>query len=265
MASIGTSPRSRRMNTIARRMAVAVGAVVGLAAAADAQPSPSDPFIRIHATAPGLSGWYNVPLAQASILPDGYSWNILVEGGGPTDIMDGGVVVGHINQLSTSVRTLAGGLQALSLSFVITAGSSDTVFDFSSTLMSFAGINPAEGRANANVGCTDNNGNGATMTYLQPGGSAYMADTNGGTLFTYLVGGGSLVAGPGLSNNQTQNMAGFVGIPGTVSSSHADFNFSLTAADSASGSSTFFVRPVPAPAAAVPLLGLALAGRRRRR
>lgn len=157
----------------------------------------------------------------------------------------------------------------VNLGFLVQAGDVTTEFTIQSALLSFPGINPATGKATVQVGVTDLNGDGATLTGLAPGSSGnrvYRADYNGfvpgGTEFTSLVDG--LVAGPGESVNTSVDdpLLGFKPVAGTVTDMSSMLKFSLTAFDTASGTTNYQIVPEPA---AFMLLGLgALALFRRR-
>jgi hypothetical protein len=259
---------------------VAVAALMGVASSASAQiippPNMNDPFIIVHAQAPGLDGWLNIPWSAAGILPNGYEWNLTIQGGGSpiviTDTNTNAPIV-TVSQLRSAVTTLTGGIQSCALSFVVTAGSLGASLTFSSAVGAFPAISPAEGRASAQFGITDSNGDGALATFNGVGGTAYLAEINGvgagAPDFAYLIPGGGIAVGPNQSTNPPADTfpvapGAFspIGVP--VTSMHTQYDFDLTPLDQASGSSNFFVR-VPAPGV-VSLLGLgAVVALRRRR
>ncbi len=156
------------------------------------------------------------------------------------------------------------------LNFSVTAGSISTNFVITSPTLSFASISQAEGRASAGVTATDNDGDGAqVMLSGQPGlyTSRYNGAVPGGTLFADLLP-NSVIAGAFDSNSANDSFPGggaFSPIGSAVSDMSSRYRFSLSANDDASGTSTYEIRPVPAPGA-IALLGLGglLSGRRRR-
>jgi len=157
------------------------------------------------------------------------------------------------------------------LNFSVSAGSLNTTFTITSPTLSFVAITDAEGRASAGVAATDVDGDGATvMTAGMP--RLYTSRYNGavpaGSLFADLIAGP--VAAPAFdSTTASEESPGgglYSAVTGSVSDMSSRFRFSLTANDDASGTSSYEIRPVPAPGA-IALLGLGglLAGRRRRR
>lgn len=155
----------------------------------------------------------------------------------------------------------------VNLFFSVQAGGVVTTFTVTSALLSFAAINPAEGRATAGMSITDTDNNGVTMNGLE-GGKAYSSYYNGfvpaGTLFKTLVAGFNAPAGQ--SNTGSENF-GWVNIGGAVTDMSARFNFDLTANDLASGTSNYEIRAVPEPTtiAALALGAGALLLRRKRK
>lgn len=130
-----------------------------------------------------------------------------------------------------------------------------------SALLTFPAISNALATASSGLTLRDRGGVGvgATATGNQPGGNTYHSEYNGGTTFANLV--------PGFSvptfTQQTQN--GSVGSTpiGTVSSMQAQWAFTLSPFDAATGTSTYVVTPTPGALALLGLGGL-VAGRRRR-
>lgn len=167
-------------------------------------------------------------------------------------------VIGTLLEAST---TLIGDPQ-ISLGFLVQAGDVKTDFEISSALLSFPTINPAEGRASSQVTLTDLDGDGAAFSGGHSG-KGYIAQYNGyvpnGSTFTKLI--GNFVAPPGGSNGISENDpldGSFRAISGDVNNMSTQFRFSLSAFDTASGTSNFEIVPEPASIALLGLVGLAL-------
>jgi adhesin/invasin len=130
---------------------------------------------------------------------------------------------------------------SVALSFVVLAGSATTTFMLTAAPIAVGATNPWAS-ATASLSATDNNSDGVTLTGLQAGGHAYDARYNSGaTVWTGLL--GSLSAGAGGTPSATDQRpaSGWEQIPATVTDIDAQWRFSLTAFDSASGSATFNV------------------------
>ncbi len=156
----------------------------------------------------------------------------------------------------------------VALSFNVVAGAAPTIFLIASGPLGFAPIFPAIGRASAGMTATDLNGDGVTATGMFPGVKSYEAEFNGpplvGTPFADLV--GPLAAGFFSTDTDSEDFpaVGFAPIGPPVSSMSAVFWFTLSAFDSAAGTSVWVV--IPTPGAGVLLLGAAgIMGLRRRR
>lgn len=150
----------------------------------------------------------------------------------------------------------------VTLFFDVTAGNALTSFTIASGVLSFPTINNGQAKATSAITVTDNNGNGATMTGLESGGSMYRAAYNGqpGTTFA-LLNSGPVTVGA-WDTTASNDALGFQLVPGAVSDMWAEYSFKLTANDSASATSTFTLLPTPG---TLVLAGLAMvAGRRRR-
>ncbi|MFQ5805471.1 MAG: hypothetical protein ACE5I3_03365 [Phycisphaerae bacterium] len=162
----------------------------------------------------------------------------------------------------------------VNLNFAVQAGpDAATEFYIASSLITFAPINNPEARASAAFTLTDSSGdfNGATLTGIGDTGGAYLAQYNGwagnpmgpdGT--TFAEGIFSMIAGPGGIADAIYNEpeSGFSAIGEPVDSMSSLISFELSAADSASGTSTFVIVPEAGSLALLALGGLALLRRR---
>jgi uncharacterized protein (TIGR03382 family) len=246
-------------------VASAVIAAAGLGVTAPAMADISDIVLRIEATNQLGSAVFEGHLSDGTFYPGNeYIWE------SNTPIM----MLSQTGQLIASFN--AGRVRCVDdpvvqLNFSVSAGSLTTVFTITSPLLSFASINQAEGRASAGVTGTDTDGDGVVvMPASQPGlyTSRYNGALPGGTLFADLLTGP--ISAPAFSSNSGNDSfpggGAFSAIAGAVSDMNSRYNFSLTANDEASGTSTYEIRPIPAPGA-LALLGLGgfLASRRRRR
>jgi hypothetical protein len=228
---------------------------VGLAAlmtAATYAGTISDPVITIHASSSLGDGTYTVPFIPGNYNPDTgvYTWSQ----DGEVDILDGDMVIATISQLSTFLMVDP----VINVGFVMTAGAANTTMSISSATLSFAAIPNATAQASAQIGATDTDGNGASITGGFAGGLGYQARTNLGTFATVVP---SFNVGMFGSDNRNGNAGpGLAG--GAVSSMDSEFSFTVSANDAASGTSVFVVTPEPASLALV-ALGSLLAVRRR--
>ena len=129
------------------------------------------------------------------------------------------------------------------LNFALTAGNANTNFSISSALVAFPSLTNPQASATAGITVTDNGTTGGSATGSFPGIKSYEASYNGGTVFADLV--SPVVAPPGSSGIGSERFPVPVGstiaIPGSVSSMKAEFDFILTANDSASGTSNFTI------------------------
>lgn len=229
-------------------------ALAVLAAAGTASADISSIVFSITAEVNGNSYPWSVELNPSEVDGNGdYFWSL----SNPVHVMDGDATIFTLGQ--ASIQIIAD--PSVSLSFNVIAGQQNTVFTVNSALLSFAPLADSVGRATAEVNVTDITGDGATLTPL--GSGAYRSFYNGGTSFQNLID-TPIVALAHDSNSSSQSfpLAGFHNIGTTLTDIEAQWKFSLTAGDIASGTSEFTVIPAPASAA----LGLvALAGLRRRR
>jgi MYXO-CTERM domain-containing protein len=151
------------------------------------------------------------------------------------------------------------------LNFTAQAGVANTKFIFTSALVSFAALTNPTATASAGVTVTDNNFNGALLSGQQSDGASYWANYNGpvpgGTNYASFLPTVSATALQGSNSGSASQGPTVLG--GSVSDMSAQFAFSLSAFDSASGTSNFEIVPTPGALALLGLAGLA-AGRRRR-
>lgn len=147
------------------------------------------------------------------------------------------------------------------IEFGVRAGSTDTTYNILSGVVSFTGFEDAVGFASAGITLTDRAALGATITGLFDEGKAHQARYNGTSIFANLVGSFG-ITGNTKTARERKPAIGDELISGTVTSIESEFWFTLSANDSASGTSTFSVIPIPEPATLVILgLGLALIGK----
>jgi len=156
----------------------------------------------------------------------------------------------------------------ISIGFAISAGNNAVVLSITSAVLGFAPFN-AEARASASLTLTDNDGNGAVAGGLYGVNEVYRANYNGAipapTVFDDLVSGFGVGAFTSSSLSDASAAAGVFLPIGVTNSQQASYSFSLTANDSASGTSVYVTREIPAPGALalLGLGGLVIARRRR--
>lgn len=187
------------------------------------------------------------------------------------DLMDDESLIATLDSGDTSVNGPMSPAN-VNLNFAVSAGAADTTFSISSAILTFADIDPAFAGATAGITLTDAGGGGANLAGGF-GGDAYRATLNGDALAGTGTEFDTLVAGFGTLSTQTNGESS----PGTfplltsvepiaLTQISSAFSFTLTAGDSASGTSTFRVDDVVPTPGTVGLLGLAgLAAARRRR
>jgi len=159
-------------------------------------------------------------------------------------------ILATINSLSVSIEEDP----AVSLTYSMTAGSSDILFNIASPLVAFGTILHPQAFATAGITVTDNDSNGATATGLFAGGKAYEARFDG-VAWANLI--GNVTAGTDNSNTASDRRPGAAreAVPVSVSTMQSEFKFTLSANDSAGVTSRFDVVPEPATLA---LLGAGL-------
>jgi MYXO-CTERM domain-containing protein len=213
----------------------------------------------IQVTGGGHTGTYSIP--QTALVPLGStgalyysaSWNPGQEY--PIFANDGsGVVVAKVAGLSCVYK----GDPQVSVNFSVLSGPAPTTFLITSALQTFStGLYSAHGSAGATI--SDLLGDGASLQGLYPGGNAYEALCNETPIADLVP---SFAVGPG----GTDTRSGAFGPTNyTATSMRAAYDFVLSPFDAASGTSTYFKDPVPAPGAAGLLALGGLAALRRRR
>ena len=241
----------------------AVAAAVACLVAGVARAELSPIVFELHAANQGGSGTYQVLFEDGDYDPETgfYFWKLSE----PIVIED---------ELSLAPIAMLWGASVsffddpeVNLGFDVEAGSTETIFTITSALVGFPAIDPAEGRASAALTVTDTDGDGATLTGQGPRGGAYLAQYNGmvpgGETFAELI--DSLIAPGGRSAAVAASFPGggdFSPIPLPVVDMSAEFKFTLTANDLASGTSHFEIVPEPG-AIGLLLVGLGVAVRRR--
>ena len=209
----------------------------------------SGPLFSIQATtASGLLGSVDIPNPWGPNLVDTASWVLDHD----INITAGDIVIGKLTAFQYSIASAAD--PTAMLIFAVQAGSSDTTFNFSSGPVSFSTITNGMAYASAGVTLTGDS-NGATITGLF-GGKCYQARYNASnTVFTNLVNSFSTPVDSTSTASERNPVAGRVQIAGAVDSIQSQFNFTLSANDTASGTSRFDIIPIPEPGSLLALGG----------
>jgi hypothetical protein len=116
--------------------------------------------------------------------------------------------------------------------------------------VSFAALADPVGYASAAITVTSDS-DGAVLTGQFSGNTAYQAKYNGSTVFSDLVSSITAPVDDSVTGRDRSPVAGWAVIPGSVNSIQSEFKFTLSAGDSASGTSRFEVVPEPSGLAAL--------------
>jgi len=163
----------------------------------------------------------------------------------------------------------------LDLNYALLAGSSLTRFTITTALLSFPAIPPeylvgptSGGRATISSRVDDKNHDGAQLLAYGPIGAGmftpqYNGLAPGGTTFANLLNQVQAgVDGYG-TGGEDQPASGYLTIPATVSDMSGRLDFTLTAADTVNGSTTYRILPEPSAGLGLLLLAALAAARRR--
>jgi hypothetical protein len=258
--------KRRNGGSLRRESAWLFGAAATLVAAsaarADLADNLSDVVFEITATNAQGTATFQVTQDMGTFFgTDIFMWNL----GAAMDLVD--------PDTEQTIATLGGGSVSyvgdpiIGLGFSVSAGDSDTTFEISSGLLSFATLNNPQALVTTALTLTDGNANGGSLAGMGAGmtiGSwRYNGQAPGGTEFTSLT--GMATVDPGGSFDFNGDTGGFLPIDGAVSDMSAIFTFDLTAGDQASLTSNYVMEALPAPAGLAVLAGFGLLGGRRRR
>ena len=243
------------------RRARFIGAVAILFAACFAAPVRADFIgsVQINFDSGSESGSFQLNL-PANL--DYYRWSLAA----PVNVYSSenpGNLLATINGFSVELD----GDPGVSLGFAVSAAAVDTHITVTSSTVAFAPlVNPlAFATAAITVTDDDSSPSGASVTGLFPGNLAYRATYNGTTTFADLVLPVTAATDSSAIGSGRFPLAGMTVIAGAVSSISSQFDFMLSANDSASGTSRFNVVPEPSTLALGTIGALGLAWRLRRR
>jgi hypothetical protein len=222
--------------------AVVVGLILGSLMPSTAWASViGEVTVNIYDLSGNKLGWAKFDLpAQAQGKGPSWSWSL----DGSCDILDAGSnVLATITQLSCAYDEDP----AVALDFAVVAGASPTVFEITSSTVGFAALTNPDAYATSAITVTDRNGNGASATGMLNGGTkSYEAVYNGATTWASLI---TAVTAPAFSSNtgfeRRPPATQWETINDTLTSIQSKYKFTLTAGDSASGTSYFEVVPEP--------------------
>lgn len=161
-----------------------------------------------------------------------YGWSL----DAPINIMDGSTLVASIDSLDMVVDFDP----YVRLNFAVSAYTANTTFTLNSIVVSFPTMSNPLAYASAGMTLTAD-GDGAWSNGAYAGGESYKALYNGTPLFDSLVGSFTAEAEQTAVNNDRSPLGtgNWTTIAGAVSSIQSQYSFTLSAGDSASGTSRF--------------------------
>ena len=176
--------------------------------------------------------------------------------------MDSDILLGDVATLNQATLVIVGDPQ-IALGFAVTAGAADTTVTITSAVLSFDPLVNPDGAASAGVTLTESGGDPTANLVGLAGdvGSAYASYYNvaPGTVFAEFV--------PSLTTSTTisggGDTGGWVLIADTVANMQAQYSFTLSAEDQASGTSNFLIIPEPAGLTLLALGAIGALARRR--
>ena len=184
---------------------------------------------------------------------------------GPVDFVSGSTLLGTVDAVSALYKADP----FVALGVAVTAGPEGSTFTITSATVAFDSVTNPQAYADVSLTLTDNNGDGASLTGLYPGGNAYEANYTGSSgPVTWTTLEGSFTADPAGENTIKDRDPVVAGssllISDTLYSIQSQYSFSLTPYDSASGTSHFEITPEPATLSLLALGALAILRRSRR-
>lgn len=252
-----------KSGTLAQPVAVGTLLAAVLATAGAASADIIGPGLVVTATNSLGSASFvvNVDDPFAETFPNG-DWRYVLPD--PVEMRDGdGDLIARIDALRGDLFTNP----HVVMSFAVTGGAIDTLFTISSGVETLGPVpgGVALGGGSAGITFGDSNGvGGVTVTGAYAGGDVHRmiinADGTPADLTTIITGPFFIPHGTGSASENVPGVA-----PGvTVTSISSEFKFTVSAGDSATGTSSFTVIPTPG-AAALLGLGVAAFGLRRKR
>ncbi len=240
-----------------REIALTVGAIA-LAGASSAWGDIGDPVLVYEASNAMGSGSFIVNQADGAWDGDRWFWMAFE----PIEIYtDSGDLIVTMTQGSAFFEMAP----VIGLGFAVFAEDFDTTFTITSTTLTFDTIFNAQGRTSGGMTLTESNGDTASITGLQAGGTMFRADFNSGSTFANLLT-GPFTTGDAFGTISTTDEypdGGAFAAMGDVSDMSVEWSFELSANDQASGTSVFVVIPAPSSLALISLGGLLMVRRRR--
>lgn len=213
--------------------------------------------------ADGKIGAIEINLADGWFDSDGtYHW----QQGDPMDVAaDDGTYLGTLSDSAITIFEDP----IISLNFNVQASNQNTIFQIDSGILSFAQIVNPVGAASAGVTVTDVNGDGATLSVEGGANSMYLASFDQGlgsagdfaSLLTNTVTAGAFQSAS--ASDEFPGNGGMIPLGQPIENMLAEWKFTVSPFDLASGTSTFVVVPAPVGLGLLGVAGLAAIRRRR--